>query len=50
MVYFMADTPKSVGLPAIEVYYNDVMPVKQEKSDMTQWEIIKKYVAWEKQE
>ncbi len=44
MVYYMADTPKSVGLPAIEIYRNDVMPVKQEKADMTQWEIIKKYV------
>ena len=44
MVWFMADTPKSIGLPAIEIYHNDVMPVKQEKSDMTQWEIIKKYV------
>ena len=44
MVCYMADTPKSVGLPAIEVYRNDVMPVKQEKNDMTQWEIIKKYV------
>lgn len=44
MVCFMADTPASVGLPAIEVYRNDVMPVKQEKSDMSQWQIIKKYV------
>ena len=35
MIYFMADTPQSVGLPAIEVYRNDVMPVKQDKQDMT---------------
>ena len=44
MVYYMTDIPKSVGLPAIEIYRNDVMPVKQDKKDMSQWEIIKKYV------
>lgn len=44
MIYYMADTPKSEGLPAIEEYRHDVMPVKQEKEDMTQWQIIKKYV------
>lgn len=44
MLYYMTDKPTTVGLPAIEVYRNDVMPVTKEKSDMSQWEIVKKYV------
>ena len=44
MLYAMTDKPSTVGLPAIEVYRNDVMPVTKEKSDMSQWEIVRKYV------
>lgn len=44
MLYYMTDKPTTVGLPTIEVYRNDVMPVTKEKSDMSQWEIVKKYV------
>lgn len=44
MIYYMTDIPTSVGLPPIEKYRNDVMPVKQQKSDMSQWQIIKEYV------
>ncbi len=44
MLYFMTDRPATVGLPAIEVYRNDVMPVTKEKNDMSQWQIICKYV------
>lgn len=44
MLTVMTDRPSSIGLPAIEVYRNDVMPVTKEKSNMSQWEIIKKYV------
>ena len=44
MLTVMTDKPTSIGLPAIEVYRNDVMPVTKEKSNMSQWEIIKKYV------
>lgn len=44
MLYYMTDKPATVGLPAIEVYKNDVMPVTKEKSTMSQWEIVKKYV------
>lgn len=44
MLYHMTDKPTTVGLPAIEVYRHDVMPVRKEKSDMTQWEIVRKYV------
>ncbi len=44
MLYYMTDKPTTVGLPPIEVHRNDVMPVTKEKSDMSQWEIVKKYV------
>lgn len=44
MLYAMTDKPSTVGLPAIEVYRNDIMPVTKEKSDMSQWEIVRKYV------
>lgn len=44
MLCAMTDKPSTVGLPAIEVYRNDVMPVTKEKSDMSQWEIVRKYV------
>lgn len=44
MIVYMTDKPACIGLPAIEVYRKDVMPVTKEKSDMSQWEIIKKYV------
>lgn len=44
MLWYMTDKPTTVGLPAIEIYRNDVMPVTKEKSDMSQWEIVKKYV------
>ncbi len=44
MLKAMTDKPTTVGLPPIEKYRNDVMPVVKEKSEMTQWEIVKKYV------
>ncbi len=44
MLRAMTDKPTTVGLPPIEKYRNDVIPVVKEKSDMTQWQIIKKYV------
>ena len=44
MLCYMTDIPASVGLPAIEVYRNDVMPVKQEKEDISQFQIVIKYV------
>ena len=44
MLCAMTDKPSTVGLPAIEVYRNDIMPVTKEKSDMSQWEIVRKYV------
>jgi sugar phosphate permease len=44
MLFVMTDKPSCIGLPAIEVYRNDVMPVTKEKSNMSQWEIVKKYV------
>ncbi len=43
LLFFLTDKPTSVGLPAIEVYKNDVMPVK-EKSKLTHWQILKKHV------
>ncbi len=44
MLRAMTDKPTTVGLPPIEKYRNDVIPVVKEKSNMTQWQIIKKYV------
>ena len=43
LLFFLTDKPTTVGLPAIEVYKNDVMPVK-EKSNLSHWEILKKHV------
>lgn len=41
----LRDTPKSVGLPAIEEYRNDPLPVSVENKEKTsQWTILKKYV------
>ena len=44
MLFFMTDKPTCVGLPPIEEYRNDTMPVKETKSDMSHWEILKKYI------
>lgn len=43
LMFFLTDKPTTVGLPPIEVYRNDVMPVK-EKSTLSHWEILKKHV------
>ncbi len=43
LLFFLTDKPTTVGLPPIDVYKNDPMPVKQE-SGMTHWEILKKNV------
>ncbi len=44
MVFYMADTPKSVGLPAIEIYRQDTVAPVKSKIGMTRWEIIVTYV------
>lgn len=44
MLYYMTDKPSSVGLPPVEKYRNDnVAPVKS-SSDLSRWEVIKRYV------
>jgi sugar phosphate permease len=43
LLFILTDKPSSVGLPAIEDYKNDVMPVKKE-SGLSHWQILKKYV------
>lgn len=40
----LRDTPVSVGLPPIEEYRNDPLPVVVEKKNVSQWQILKKYV------
>ena len=40
----LRDTPASVGLPPITEYRNDPLPVVVEKKNVSQWEILKKYV------
>jgi sugar phosphate permease len=39
----LTDKPSSVGLPSIEVYRNDPLPVK-EQNDLSYWKTLKKYV------
>jgi MFS transporter, OPA family, sugar phosphate sensor protein UhpC len=39
----LKDTPVSVGLPPIEEYNNDPMPIKKEQG-LTHWQTLKKYV------
>lgn len=43
LLFTLTDKPESVGLPKIEDYMNDKMPVKAE-SDMSHGEILKKYI------
>ncbi|MCI7536263.1 MAG: MFS transporter [Elusimicrobiaceae bacterium] len=43
LLFFLTDKPTTVGLPPIEEYRHDVMPVK-EKSNLSHWEILKKHV------
>ena len=43
LLFILTDKPSSIGLPPIEKYKNDVMPVKKE-SGLTHWQILKKYV------
>ncbi len=40
----LRDTPVSVGLPPIDEYRNDPLPVVVEKKEVSQWQILKKYV------
>ncbi len=40
----LTDKPSSIGLPAIEVFKNDVLPIKKEQTDLSHWQILKKYV------
>jgi len=43
LLYTLTDKPSSVGLPPIEVYHNDPLPVK-ERNSLSYWETLKKYV------
>lgn len=43
MFKILTDKPAAVGLPPIEDYMNDVLPVKKE-SGLSTWQILKKYV------
>lgn len=44
MFWSLRDKPTSVGLPPIEEYNNDPLPVVLEKENLSQWYILKKYV------
>ncbi|WP_428898446.1 MFS transporter [Parelusimicrobium proximum] len=44
MLFVLTDKPTTIGLPPIDEYRNDPMPVKKDKAGISQWEIIKKHV------
>ena len=45
LLWALRDTPASVGLPPIEIYKNENLPVKVvQKEKISQWYILKKYI------
>lgn len=40
----LGETPTSMGLPPIDKYKNDPYPVGLEENNLSQWQILKKYV------
>lgn len=40
----LRDKPVSVGLPPVEEYHNDPLPVVLEKKNVSQWNTLKKYI------
>jgi sugar phosphate permease len=43
MLFTLTDKPSSVGLPPIDIYHNDVLPVKK-PSELSFWQTLVKYV------
>ena len=51
VMIFLRDRPETMGLPPVGVWRNDELEmeqVKQSKSDLSTWEIIKKYILTNK--
>ncbi|MDR1433553.1 MFS transporter [Candidatus Endomicrobiellum devescovinae] len=44
MLFILKDKPSSVGLPPVEVYRNDNTAKREQKSGLSTWGILKKYV------
>ncbi len=43
LLFFLTDKPTTVGLPPIDEYKNDPMPIKKD-TGLSHWEILKKHV------
>ncbi|MDR3195331.1 MAG: MFS transporter [Endomicrobium sp.] len=43
LLFTLTDKPSSVGLPPVEEYHNDILPVKKQ-SGLTHWQTLTKYV------
>jgi sugar phosphate permease len=43
LLFALTDKPSSVGLPPVEEYHNDILPIKKQ-SGLTHWQTLTKYV------
>ncbi|MDR0956323.1 MAG: MFS transporter [Endomicrobium sp.] len=43
LLFILTDKPSSVGLPPIDIYCNDELPVKK-RNNLSHWQILTKYV------
>lgn len=43
LLFFLTDKPTTVGLPPIDEYKNDPMPIKKD-TGLTHWQVLKKHV------